>query len=108
MPYEQTTMWQGAEMVWKPADWQNTTVLGEDDIAAAFASSGYYHCVRSGTCTRSIEGTATRLQKLLNNASPSFTGAVMKFKTGTYHYICSRNNNFTNRSQKGMLTVTSA
>ena len=101
-------MWKGAEMVWKPADWMNNTALGEQDIAVAFASSGYYGCVNNGDCPRSVAALGTRLQKLLNNASPSFTGAIMKFKAGTYHYVCSRNNNFTNRSQKGMLTVTAA
>ena len=25
--------------------------------------------------------------------------------TGTYHYMCTRNNNFSNRSQKGRLVV---
>ena len=54
---------------------------------------------------QSVE-TKTVLQQLLNNASPSFEGATLRFNTpGTYYYICSRNNNFTNRSQKGQLTV---
>ena len=26
-------------------------------------------------------------------------------QTGTYHYMCTRNNNFSNRSQKGRLVV---
>ena len=41
----------------------------------------------------------------LNNAPASYEGAMMRFTAGTYNYICSRNNNFTNRSQKGKITV---
>ncbi len=43
----------------------------------------------------------------LDNAPASLIGGILlKFtKTGTYHYMCSRNNNFTNRSQKGTIIV---
>ena len=50
----------------------------------------------------------TPMNQLLDNAPASFEGAVLQLKRGVYYYICSRNNNFTNRSQKGMKTVTSA
>ena len=106
MPYERSTMWKDVELIWKHSDWTNSSALSDEDIAVAFASSGYYGCMRTTTCSTSVEGMNQRLQKLLNNASPSFTGALLKFKRGMYHYICSRNNNFTNRSQKGILTVT--
>jgi hypothetical protein len=42
---------------------------------------------------------------LLNNASPYFNGGLLRFKPGTYHYACTRNNNFSNRSQKATLVV---
>jgi len=29
----------------------------------------------------------------------------VKFKAGTYHYVSTRNNNFSNRSQKGTIQV---
>jgi len=32
-------------------------------------------------------------------------GAIQMKTTGTYHYMSTRNNNFTNRSQKGSITV---
>jgi hypothetical protein len=49
----------------------------------------------------------TALQNQLNNAPASYGGALLRFKVaaGKYHYMCSRNNNFTNRSQKGSLIV---
>lgn len=42
----------------------------------------------------------------LDDAAPYFDGGVISMKaTGIHHYMCSRNNNFTNRSQKGSLQV---
>lgn len=34
-----------------------------------------------------------------------FDGGLHEIKAGTYHYMSTRNNNFTNRSQKGKITV---
>jgi len=43
---------------------------------------------------------------LLNAAEPYFDGGVFKMnKTGIFHYMSTRNHNFTNRDQKGTLTV---
>lgn len=103
-PWEQTTMWD-VTLMWKDdSEWPTTGELAPEDIAAAFASGGYYGCYTADKCTSSVE-TKASLQQLLNNVSPSFSGAVLKFKPGTFNYICSRNNNFTNRSQKGVLRV---
>ncbi len=76
-----------------------------DNLDLAMMSGGYYECLTG--CTESIRNKA-QMNQLLNNVSPSFEGMVLKFSPGTYHYKCSRNNNFTNRSQKGMLTVTAS
>ena len=47
-----------------------------------------------------------KLQNQLDNASPSYGGVLLKFsKKGTYNFMCTRNNNFTNRSQKGAIVV---
>jgi len=49
---------------------------------------------------------------VLNAAPRHFDGGVFQFGTGTlnnhYNYMCTRNNNFSNRSQKGGLSVTTA
>ena len=43
----------------------------------------------------------------LNDAGTYYDlGARKVTRTGTYHYMCTRNNNFSNRSQKGKLLVT--
>lgn len=50
------------------------------------------------------------LDKLLNNVSPSLVGGVL-FKpatnaaSGKYYYMNTRNNNFSNRSQKGFIEI---
>ena len=106
VPWENATLFRDAEVLWASFA-TNPSSVSSQDLATAFASSGYYHCVAAETCgAESVESKTTMLQQLLNNASPSFEGAILRFtKRGTYHYICSRNNNFTNRSQKGQLTV---
>jgi len=42
----------------------------------------------------------------LNDADAYFDGGIIKYDTpGTFYFMCTRNNNFTNRSQKSKLTV---
>lgn len=73
------------------------------DICLKLGSAGYYDC-KSG-CANALD-TKAQLNNLLNNAPASFSGMVVKLKkTGIFHYTCTRNNNFTNRSQKGTITV---
>jgi len=45
----------------------------------------------------------------LNLAGPYFNGGAQKMtNTGTYYYMSSRNNNFSNRSHKGTINVQTA
>lgn len=78
------------------------------DIAIQYGSSGYYYCVEKNTknCNKkSLEETNPAMDNLLNNAPASFPGMVLQFNKGVYHYTCTRNNNFSNRSQKASLIV---
>jgi hypothetical protein len=75
------------------------------DVAIQFASSGYYHCVEAATCQGDSLESKSEMNDLLNNAAASFEGMVLEFEPGTYNYTCTRNNNFSNRSQKGTLVV---
>jgi len=43
---------------------------------------------------------------LLNDAHASYAGQVLQFNQGHYNFMCTRNNNFSNRDQKGVLIVT--
>ena len=48
-----------------------------------------------------------KMNQLLNNAPASFEGVLLRFRKSktSYVYMCSRNNNFSNRSQKGRIIV---
>lgn len=83
------------------------TQLNAMDCALRLASSGYLPNLNAAQTKTPV------LNPLLNNAYASLVGGVLlKVKTGEcgttarprlYHYFCTRNNNFSNRSQKGVL-----
>ena len=104
LPWEHpaNTMFKMASTRWLP---DGVSQSSPEDLAVYFASSGYYQCVTNARCGGESVQNKDALNILLNNAPASFEGAVLRFPRGTYHYICSRNNNFTNRSQKGRLIV---
>ncbi|KAL4227006.1 hypothetical protein ACF0H5_014982 [Mactra antiquata] len=108
LPYEQTTMWKNAQVVWI---YHGKTDISSKDLALNMASSGYYRCFKKASCPEKdhtnfiVETKTTPLQNQLNNAPASYMGALLRFKKGTYYYMNSRNNNFTNRSNKGALHV---
>jgi len=83
----------------------------KDNWALRMATSGYYDsfdCLSTATNTganKAVNGTTTQINNLLDNAYASFQGGIFKFKKGTYQYMCTRNNNFSNRDQKGKLLV---
>jgi len=74
------------------------------DCAVWLATSGYFRTAGSVT---GATGGGDRLNPTLDNAPPSLIGGVVMKVTrpGMYFYIGSRNNNFSNRSQKGVLIV---
>ena len=93
------TMFTNAEIVWSS---NGNTKTGQD-LVTSMASSGYCSSV-SLYRTLALK-TNTALNNLLNNAPASYRGMLLKFKPGNYYYMCTRNNNFSNRNQKGRLTV---
>ncbi|ELT93314.1 hypothetical protein CAPTEDRAFT_225336 [Capitella teleta] len=103
LPYENTDMWTKSKAVWI---YHGKSVKSED-LAISMASSGYYMCVTANQCPVPSESAQNKaaLNNLLNNAPASYEGALLKFERGEYVYLCTRNNNFTNRSQKGKLIV---
>ncbi|XP_070559547.1 protein DD3-3-like [Ptychodera flava] len=104
LPYENSTMWSAAKVVWIYHSNTPNSVVAKD-LAVSMASSGYYRCMRSGVCGGESVERKDALNNLLNNAPASYEGAVLEFTKGSYHYMCTRNNNFTNRSQKGYINV---
>jgi len=55
----------------------------------------------SGNANQDIQNCA----KLNDPKKQYFDGGLHEIKAGTYHYFSTRNNNFSNRSQKGSITV---
>ena len=92
------------KIVWAGFGDKNT--LTNKDIAIQMGSSGYFTCMESSKCGLQSVESKRAIQKQLDNAPASYIGAALQFKPGTYYYMCTRNNNFTNRSQKGVLIVT--
>lgn len=99
---------QNAELKWAPGETAASLAKYEpQDVAVMMASSGYYKCVMAATCGRQSVQNKAAMNDLLNNAPASFEGVVLKMtKKDTYHYMSTRNNNFSNRSQKGTIIVT--
>jgi hypothetical protein len=79
------------------------------DAAVYLATAGYYQCQAQSVCgARSYEAIGAGLDGDLNSANASLPGVLVKFTQAgaMYYFMCSRNNNFSNRSQKGSLVVT--
>jgi len=77
------------------------TTLNTKDCLIRMASVEYFKNVADAN-----DETKDELNPLLNNAYASFPGLMMKAKNaGTYLYMCTRNNNFSNRHQKLTVTV---
>lgn len=107
MPFERSNMWNNANIRWI---YHGKTDVSAENLAVTMASAGYYRCVKKSDCPEAehnnyIVETKTKMNNLLNNAPASFQGAVLRFQRGTYHYMSTRNNNFSNRSQKSTITV---
>ena len=103
-----SSMFKDANVAW--SSFYLPEPINKTNLELAFASAGYYHCIDPvGECSENSVMNKAQLQRLLDNAPASFEGALLCFpREGTYYYISSRNNNFTNRSQKGMLRVAPA
>ena len=65
-----------------------------------------YRCASQQKCGDEAVDKKTKMSNVLDNAPASYEGAVLRFtKKGTYHIMCTRNNSFSNRSQKAAITV---
>ena len=91
------TMFTSAKIVWT-SDPETKT---KQDLVLSMASSGYYNSMT--LCKASPAKTV--LNNELNNAPASYRGMLLRFAPGSYYYMCTRNNNFSNRNQKGRLVV---
>ena len=94
-------MFKAVKVIWTSHALKNPT---PHDIAASMASSGHYGCAKNNRCPDN--DNKPKMDDLLNNAPASYEGMLLQFtQKECYHYMCTRNNAFTNRSQKGRLCV---
>jgi hypothetical protein len=77
-----------------PQECLDISVIG-DTLAAAGATNGRNERERFHKNCGKLSGAKT----------PYFDAGLVKGKTGTFRYISTRNNNFTNRSHKGTIVI---
>ncbi len=119
IPYEISNIWKEIEVL---GFMKNNTVLNDDpstylrtlnsdnfqqDVALYFSSSSYYECVSKRVCGEQSYESKKLVDADLNVAPASFPGVLIKFtrSNSIYYFMSSRNNNFSNRSQKGKISV---
>ncbi|GAB1606952.1 protein DD3-3-like [Argonauta hians] len=106
MSYKDTTLWANSRVEWI---YNQHPTMSPKDLAVNMASSGYYACADSTTCPAYLASSSIDKKKpmnsQLNNAPASYPGALLRIKKGVYNYMCTRNNNFSNRAQKGVIVV---
>lgn len=82
----------------------------KQDMAVRAATSGYLRGYNPTTMEYEPSlttglGDVDDFNVLLNNAPASFPGILFKPSVGSYNYMCTRNNNFSNRDQRGHFRV---
>ena len=92
------TMFTNAKIIWS----SDINTKTKQDLVRSMASSGYYVSVSHG---KALVAQNKALNDELNNAPASYRGMLLRFAPGEYYYLCTRNNNFSNRDQKGRLGV---
>ena len=95
---ELLSLFKNADIIWS----HDIKTRTKEDLILSLASSGYYNSV---TLCQASPKSKTQLDALLNIAPASYPGVLLRFAPGTYYYMCTRNSNFTNRSQKGRIHV---
>uniref|UniRef100_A0A0B7ADP4 Protein DD3-3 n=2 Tax=Arion vulgaris TaxID=1028688 RepID=A0A0B7ADP4_9EUPU len=107
-PFEQTKMWSSIKVEWI---YFGKTDISAQNLAINMASAGYYRCASTVNCTEPANAAflvsgRPKMSNVLDDAPASYEGALLRFKqSGIYHYMCTRNNSFSNRSQKGSIAV---
>jgi len=98
LAFEASRMVNDAKVVWSASGRQK---ISAKDLAVYLASSGYY---KDAAAAKEKKGG--NMNALLDNAPASFEGVLLQFKKkASYAFMCSRNNNFSNRSQKAKIIV---
>ena len=106
-PIENTqgTLFDQATVVDAPDTADEVTQTGAD-ISIAMATAGYFKTAANVPGNFNVPGCDDDEAQTLDCYPPSYHGLLLKFdEPGVYHYMCTRNNNFTNRNQKATIEV---
>ncbi|CAG5082369.1 Oidioi.mRNA.OKI2018_I69.PAR.g10109.t1.cds [Oikopleura dioica] len=93
-----------AEWIWSAAD-SIKKLNNTEDLELQLATSGYYECSDQKDCAGESLEEKEALNDKLNNAPAYFAGNIVRMNPGVHQYLSTRNNNFSNRAQKGTIIV---
>jgi hypothetical protein len=119
VPFEISNIWKEIELI---GFMKNNSVLNDDsstylralnsdsvqqDVALYLSSSSYYDCVSKKSCNEQSYESKKQVDADLNAAPASLPGVLIRFtrSNSIYYFMSSRNNNFSNRSQKGNISI---
>lgn len=100
------TLVENAQIVYKMDPASGTTTA--EDLAVTMATACKFKTKAELFNSREVPGENDRNYEkfsLLDYFFPSCSLPLIQLNKGTYFYMCTRNNNFSNRSQKGRITV---
>ncbi|XP_028403206.1 protein DD3-3-like isoform X2 [Dendronephthya gigantea] len=99
------SMIQNAKIVHK-VDPESTTTTSKD-LAVLLATAGRFKTESVMSVFNFQRNHKTKLKAYaeLDYYPPSFSAPLLQLSRGTYYFMCTRNNNFSNRSQKARLIV---
>ena len=103
-----SSMFTNVTWIWSASKDADLDLTNNENLEIQMATSGYYDCVDD--CVNSPYNEEIEvLSNKLNNAPASFRGNIFKFNSDqsgkVHHFLSTRNNNFSNRAQKGDITV---
>jgi len=90
-----------------PKTAETQTMFSDADfLKMAFVGQDATKCTQYDTQNGNNNNNSPTNCGKLNMAQAVFDGGVVQFNEGTYNYLSTRNNNFSNRSNKGLIVVT--
>lgn len=105
-PVQQPFMFSAENLEWLWTSAADDSVMTNyENLELQMATSGFYDCVTG--CENSIESVEKDWESNMDDAPASFLGNMVRFKNAgqTHHFMCTRNNNFSNRAQKSHIKV---
>ena len=100
-----SNMFSEADWIWSSLTDDSNILSNNSNLLLQMASSGYFTCETAVDCGEESIETKTSLDETLDEAPASFHGNIFRPGKGKHFYMSTRNNNFSNRAQKGFIQV---